>query len=349
MVGELAPLDLALDQRLHLAQALEDAVVEIASIHEGPHRRGVDLGVARRRGDRARLDLRVALPVATVAQQVVLERGEARDQGPASRRRAAGAGRRETRSPRRVGVPSSAPAPAPRRVKNSSLAMARAPSVSPCSGNSSTRSMSEEKLSSPPPSLPMPTTISGCASPRRGARLPVARDQARAGVRERGRDGGIRKRAADPRASRRGRPRPARSRQAMRTNSRRRQLRSHACTSASLAAASAGSAAARRANSPGGRARSRSPLLRRAASRCGSRLRDRARKSLEAMRRGSTSRTPAGAAESAARVSSCAPSASRARVIRPSSSWLIPGGRLSSRCCPRGHGRRRCRAGGSCP
>ena len=67
----------------------------------------------------------------------------------------------------------------PSRVKKSSLSMARAPSVSPFSGNTKMRSMSEEKFSSPPPSLPMPSTISGCASPRGAARLAVAARQLR--------------------------------------------------------------------------------------------------------------------------------------------------------------------------
>ncbi len=35
VVGELAPLDLALDERLHLPQALEYAVVEVAPVDEG--------------------------------------------------------------------------------------------------------------------------------------------------------------------------------------------------------------------------------------------------------------------------------------------------------------------------
>src|ERR1019366_7883375 len=40
-----------------------------------------------------------------------------------------------------------------------------APSVSPLSRYNGTRSMSEEKFSSPPPSLPTATMISCCASP----------------------------------------------------------------------------------------------------------------------------------------------------------------------------------------
>ncbi len=53
----------------------------------------------------------------------------------------------------------------PRRVKKSSLSMQRAPEVVPLSGNTKMRSMSDEKLSSHPPSLPMPSTMKGCATP----------------------------------------------------------------------------------------------------------------------------------------------------------------------------------------
>src|SRR5579871_2571335 len=83
VVGELAPLDLALDQRLHLAQALEDAVVEVAAIDERPHRSRIDLGVAFGCRHGARLDPCVALPVAAVALEIFLERVEARDEGAA--------------------------------------------------------------------------------------------------------------------------------------------------------------------------------------------------------------------------------------------------------------------------
>src|SRR5579872_5586055 len=80
VVGELAPLDLALDQRFHLAQALEDAIVEVAPIDERPHRSRIDLGVAFGCRHGARLDPGVALPVTAVALQILLERVEARDE-----------------------------------------------------------------------------------------------------------------------------------------------------------------------------------------------------------------------------------------------------------------------------
>ena len=80
VVGHLAPGHLALDERAHLAQALEHAVVEIAPIDERAHGGALELGIALGRGDRARLDVGVTLPVASVARQVVLEEREARDQ-----------------------------------------------------------------------------------------------------------------------------------------------------------------------------------------------------------------------------------------------------------------------------
>ena len=78
-----------------------------------------------------------------------------------------GRSRMSTRSvkPSCVALSNSLIRPCPRRVKNSSLAIGRGPSVSPCSGKSSTRSTSDEKLSSRPPSLPMATTTSGCGTP----------------------------------------------------------------------------------------------------------------------------------------------------------------------------------------
>src|SRR6185437_15040652 len=83
VVRELAPLDLALDQSLHLAQAFEDSVVEIAPVDERPHGRGVQLCVTLSPCDRASFDPGIALPVAAVALQVILERGKARRERPA--------------------------------------------------------------------------------------------------------------------------------------------------------------------------------------------------------------------------------------------------------------------------
>ena len=52
----------------------------------------------------------------------------------------------------------------PRLLKYSELSAGRTPSVSPASAYRNTRSMSDEKLSSRPPSLPMATTISGTST-----------------------------------------------------------------------------------------------------------------------------------------------------------------------------------------
>ena len=81
VIGELAPLHFALDEGLHLPQALEHAVVEIAAIDERPYGRRVNFRVTLGTRDRAGLDVRVPLPVAPVARQVILEGGEARHQG----------------------------------------------------------------------------------------------------------------------------------------------------------------------------------------------------------------------------------------------------------------------------
>ena len=52
VVGELAALHLALDQRLHLAQRLEHAEIEVAAIHEWLDRAAKQFRVARLVGDR---------------------------------------------------------------------------------------------------------------------------------------------------------------------------------------------------------------------------------------------------------------------------------------------------------
>ena len=80
VIGELAPLHLALDESLHLPQALEHAVVEIAAVDERPYRCRVNFRITLRTRHRAGFDVRVPLPVAPMARQVVLERGEARHQ-----------------------------------------------------------------------------------------------------------------------------------------------------------------------------------------------------------------------------------------------------------------------------
>ena len=101
VVGEFLARDFGGDRRLHLAQAVERAVVEVAAIDERPQR----LEEALARGDvarhRPRLLPGVALPVAAFALEVLLHRRER----PAPRgrhcRTDAGAGRRDGRSRRR--------------------------------------------------------------------------------------------------------------------------------------------------------------------------------------------------------------------------------------------------------
>ena len=77
VVGQVAPRDFLLDERLHLTQALEHAEVEIAAVDERPHALAVDQPVRLGTGDRARLDPRVALPVAAMGLQIVVEEGRA--------------------------------------------------------------------------------------------------------------------------------------------------------------------------------------------------------------------------------------------------------------------------------
>ncbi len=81
VVAQVATLDLARDQLLHVAQRLEHAEVEVAAEHERPQHVAVQLVERRGAVHRARLDVGVALPVATVLLQVVLEGVEADDLG----------------------------------------------------------------------------------------------------------------------------------------------------------------------------------------------------------------------------------------------------------------------------
>ena len=76
VVGEFLARDFGADRRLHLAQAVERAVVEVAAVHERPQR----LEEALARGDvarhRPRLLPGVAFPVAAFALEVLLHRRE---------------------------------------------------------------------------------------------------------------------------------------------------------------------------------------------------------------------------------------------------------------------------------
>ena len=77
VVLQLAPLDLARDQLLHVAQRLEHAEVEVAAEDERPQHVAVQVVERRRAMHRPRLHVGVALPVAAVLLQVVLEGVEA--------------------------------------------------------------------------------------------------------------------------------------------------------------------------------------------------------------------------------------------------------------------------------
>ena len=77
MVDEVAPRDLLLDQRLHLAQALEHAEIEVASVDERPHRLAVEIRVGLCAGHGTGFDPGIALPITPVLQQIVLEGREA--------------------------------------------------------------------------------------------------------------------------------------------------------------------------------------------------------------------------------------------------------------------------------
>ncbi len=79
---QLAPLDLARDQRLHLAQRLEHPEVEIAPVDERPQHVAMQFVESSGAEHGPRLHVGVALPVAPVLLQVVLEGVEAHDLRP---------------------------------------------------------------------------------------------------------------------------------------------------------------------------------------------------------------------------------------------------------------------------
>ena len=110
----------------------------------------------RRRGDGARLEPGIALPLAALGDEVLLERPKvARASGPES---PYGRSRMSTRNtkPSAVFSESAGSAGAPSREV---LVATAACALRPSSGYRNTRSTSEDTLSSRPPSLPMPITI----------------------------------------------------------------------------------------------------------------------------------------------------------------------------------------------
>jgi hypothetical protein len=86
--GQILARDLGVDQRLHLAQAGERGVVEIAAVDERPQRLDQAFAGDKIAGDRPRLDPGVALPVAALALVVLLHRGEAQRDAPGAAERA---------------------------------------------------------------------------------------------------------------------------------------------------------------------------------------------------------------------------------------------------------------------
>ena len=82
MIGEILARDLGVDQRLHLAQPGERAVIEVAAEHERRKRVEQARAAGAITGDRARLDPGIAFPVAPLALEVLLHRDE-RQRGPA--------------------------------------------------------------------------------------------------------------------------------------------------------------------------------------------------------------------------------------------------------------------------
>ncbi len=83
VVGEVAARHLLADLRVQLPDRLDRAVVEILPEHERPDDLSELLGQARlAAGDDARLDPRVAFPLAPMREEVLLERVEARRERP---------------------------------------------------------------------------------------------------------------------------------------------------------------------------------------------------------------------------------------------------------------------------
>ena len=76
VVGEILARHFRIDQRLHLAQPGERGVVEVLAVDERAQQLLQLLAGSAVAGDRARLDPRVALPVAALALVVLFHRGE---------------------------------------------------------------------------------------------------------------------------------------------------------------------------------------------------------------------------------------------------------------------------------
>ena len=82
VVGEFLARDFRVDHRLHLAQAVERAVVEVAAVDERTQRRQEAFAGGDVAGDRPRLLPGIALPVAAFALEVLLHRRERQRHAP---------------------------------------------------------------------------------------------------------------------------------------------------------------------------------------------------------------------------------------------------------------------------
>ncbi len=196
----------------------------------------------------------------------------------------------------------------PSRLKYSPLSTTRAPSVSPDCANRNTRSISDEKFSSWPPSLPMPSTISGTSAPPglRGRPNGVCRCLCAAAAAARMQASASSDRLRKVSATL---ARPAISRQAMRSISRRRHSRSTRCASAPVVAP-----AVRRWYSPFAWCTSDGAVWRLNHARAsGSRISTEAANSLPATTRGSSSLSASGSVSWAAQNAPCPPARSHHR------------------------------------
>ncbi len=80
-------LDLGLDQPLHLAQRIEDAVVDISAVDERCEQLVEDLPPVLVTRQQPRFDIRIPLPVSTVLQQIGFECRQAHGQWAAAAKR----------------------------------------------------------------------------------------------------------------------------------------------------------------------------------------------------------------------------------------------------------------------
>ena len=80
VVGHLAPLHFHIDQRLHLAQAIERGVVEVSAVDKRPQGFQQAFAGGKVAGNGPGLDPGIAFPVAAFALVILLHRREAQGQ-----------------------------------------------------------------------------------------------------------------------------------------------------------------------------------------------------------------------------------------------------------------------------